>query len=192
MPLIIIGIMFWIKLFESKMGLSFHDYGILPRTISGLKGIFFSQFIHGDWQHLIYNSIPFFFATLALFMFYPKSSINAFMICFFVPGILVWIFARDSYHIGLSGVNYALLAFLFIGGLLRRDTRSLSISLLVVFLYGTMIIGLFPIESGVSFESHIAGSLIGVITSILFRNIDPRKKYSWEEEEILNGNSELD
>jgi membrane associated rhomboid family serine protease len=185
MPLIIIGIMFWIKLVESNTGISFSDYGIYPKSLSGLKGLFFSQFIHGDWKHLIYNSIPFFFATLSLFMIYPKSSINVFMICFFIPGIFVWLLARESFHIGLSGVNYALLAFLFVGGLIRRDSKTLSISLLVVFLYGTLIIGLFPVKEAVSYESHIAGTFVGIISAFLFRKIDPRKKFTWEEEELI-------
>ena len=183
--------MFWIKLFESKMGMSFSDYGVFPRTLSGLKGLFFGQFIHGDWEHLFYNSAPFLLSTMALFFLYPRAAINSFMICFFAPGVLVWLFARPSFHIGLSGVNYALLAFLFVSGLMRRDTRRMAISLLVVFLYGSMIIGLFPVQQGVSFESHIAGSVIGVIVAFIFRKSDPRKKYSWEiEEELRNQNSE--
>lgn len=179
----LIGIMFWIKLFETKLGHSFTEYGIYPRSFSGLKGLFFSQFIHGDWEHLFYNSIPFFLATLSLFMMYSRASINAFMLCFFMPGIFVWLFARESYHIGLSGVNYALLAFLFISGIIRRDQRRLAISMLVVFLYGSMIIGLFPVKEGVSFESHISGSIVGVILAFVFRKSDPRKKYNWEIEE---------
>lgn len=175
--------MFWIRLFEDKLGISFSEYGIYPRSFSGLKGLFFSQFIHGDWEHLIYNSVPFFIASFSMFMVYPKSAINAFMLCFFVPGIFVWFLGRESYHIGLSGVNYALLSFLFLSGLFRRDTRTLAISLLVVFLYSSLVIGLFPVEEGVSFESHISGALVGLLVAVIFRKKDPRKKYSWEIEE---------
>ncbi len=105
------------------------------------------------------------------------------MLCFFVPGVFVWLFGRESFHIGLSGVNYALLAFLFISGLIRRDQRRLAISMLVVFLYGSLIIGLFPFEEGVSFESHISGTIVGIVLAFAFRKLDPRKKYNWEIEE---------
>lgn len=175
--------MFWLKLFEDALGISFSEFGIYPRKISGLKGLFLGPFIHGDWEHLFSNSIPFFLASIALFIFYPSSAIRVYLISFILPGIPVWIFARSSFHIGLSGVNYCLLAFQFLSGLFRRDSPRLASSLLVVFLYGSMVIGLFPIKEGVSFESHISGTIIGLLLAYLFRNTDPRKKYSWEEEE---------
>jgi membrane associated rhomboid family serine protease len=180
LPLLLIGLMVWLKLFEVKSGASFSEFGIYPRSVKGLKGLFFSQFLHGDWEHLLYNSVPFFLGTWALFFFYPKSGSRVIFFSFFIPGILVWLFARSSYHIGLSGVNYSILAFLFIGGFIRRDRKRLPISLLIVLFYGGLIVGLFPVQSGVSYESHLAGSFIGILLALFLRKWDPNEKFSWE------------
>ena len=174
--------MFWLKLFEYKLDISYSEYGIYPRTYSGIKGIFFHQFIHGDWEHLIYNSVPFFLGSLSLFVFYPKSASKVLFLSYLLPGILVWIFARQTYHIGLSGVNYSIIAFLLFSGLIRRDAKSLVVSMIIILFYSSMIVGLFPVQKGVSFESHIAGFLIGIVLVFIFRKNDPIDKFDWESE----------
>jgi hypothetical protein len=71
-----------------------------------------------------------------------------------------------------------------VAGILRRDTRAIAATLLVYFLYGTLVWGVFPNDSGMSWETHMAAGLIGVALAIYFRQLDipPRKRYSWEDE----------
>jgi len=157
--------------------------GILPRNFSGLVGIFTSPLIHGGFSHLVSNSTPLIFMGLGIFYFYPKVAYKVFTIIYFETGILVWIFAREVYHIGASGIIYGFASFLFFSGIFRKDNRSIALALVVIFLYGGLIWGVLPVEKGVSWESHLFGAIVGVITAFIFRKIDPPKRYEWEDEE---------
>lgn len=100
-------------------------------------------------------------------------------------GLGVWLFARSSFHFGASGLIYGMMFFLFVSGILRRDRLSIAISLIVFFLYGSMVWGIFPVEPGISFESHLFGAVLGTSLAIVLRKRDPArmdKQYDWEEE----------
>jgi len=77
-----------------------------------------------------------------------------------------------------------LVSYIFIAGVIRRDRRAIAASLLVSFLYGSLVWGVFPIEAGVSWETHLAAALIGLVLAIALRRSDipPRKHYDWEGE----------
>ena len=98
-------------------------------------------------------------------------ALNVFIRCWIITGALVWLFARDSIHIGASGLVYGLAAFLIVYGFLRRDILSIAISLVVISLYGYLIYGIFPTNSGTSFESHLAGAIVGVVSAIQLRKV---------------------
>ncbi len=187
--------MAWVKLYEEKSGVDFAIFGIMPRSMNGLKGILFSPLIHGSWKHLFNNSLPFFISTSAIFLFYPKAGRNAFLGIYFLTGILVWVFGRASFHIGASGLNYGFLTFLFFMGLFRKDNRSLALSFLVLFLYSGLIAGLFPGDPRISWESHLAGSIAGLLFAFLLKNVDDKPADPFEdedvEEEVYNSDGEF-
>ena len=122
-----------------------------------------------------------------LFYFYKEIAVKIFILIYLITGLCVWFGAREAYHIGASGVVYGLASFLFLSGIIRRDGRLLAITLLVTFLYGSLVWGVFPDfypEKNISFESHFWGLIVGVILALYFRKLGPqRKKYDWEEEE---------
>ena len=186
LSLLLLTCMVWVRLYEERSGLDFSVFGILPRTTDGLKGILFSPLIHGSWKHLFNNALPFFISTSAIFLFYPKASRNAFIGIYFLSGFLVWAFARQSYHVGASGLNYGFLTFLFFMGVFRKDNRSLALSFLVLFLYSGLIAGLFPGDPRISWESHIAGSFSGLGFAFLLRKQDEKPQDPFEEEEGEN------
>ena len=160
----------------------FSDYGILPGQIKGLSGIFTAPLIHADFSHLISNSITLFLLLFGILYFYRSSAVMVFFIIYIMDGLLVWLFARESYHIGASGLVYGFAAFLFFSGLFRKDKRSIALSLLIVFLYGGMVWGVLPTDPKISFESHLFGALTGIVCAFLFRKNDPPPVYEWEEE----------
>lgn len=164
---------------------NFYPYklGILPRNTEGLIGIFTSPLIHSDFSHLISNSFPLVLLGLGIFYFYPQSAYKVFAFVYLCTGILVWLFAREVYHVGASGVVYAFVSYFFFNGLFRRDTRSITLSLIVVFLYGGLVWGILPGLEGISWESHLFGAISGMIASFVFRKSDPIKKYDWENDE---------
>jgi membrane associated rhomboid family serine protease len=105
----------------------------------------------------------------------------------FGSGALAWIIGRPSLHIGASGLIYGLLAYVFVSGILRRDMRSVSVSLLVGFFYGSMIWGVLPIRPQMSWEMHLSGALFGVLLAFVFRNWDrtPLLRYDWEDDDSV-------
>jgi membrane associated rhomboid family serine protease len=169
-----------------------YKLGILPRNISGLIGIFTSPLIHGSFSHLISNTAPLIFMGVGIFYFYPKVAYKVFVIIYLGTGLLVWIFAREVYHIGASGIIYGFVSFLFFSGIFRKDNRSIALALVVIFLYGGLIWGVLPVERGVSWESHLSGAIVGVIAAFIFRKVDPPKRYEWEDEESETPGSKLE
>jgi membrane associated rhomboid family serine protease len=182
-PAFFLLLLWMVKAFETSMDLSFVQGGVYPRRLSGLKGILFSPLIHGDWKHLLDNSLPVFFLSLALFYFYRDIAYKIWFLIYFIGGILLWGFGRQAYHIGASGLIYGLASFLFLSGVIRRVRSLMAISLLVVFWYGGMVWGLLPFDFQVSFEAHITGAVAGIILAVVYRDQGPEPESALPDEE---------
>lgn len=194
-PAIIILVLWLVKIVEVVDGLDLFYYGIFPRRPSGLIGIITSPFIHANFNHLINNSVPFFFLLTAIFYFYQKVAWRVLLFSNLMTGLLVWFIARPSYHIGASGLIYVFAAFLFISGIIRRNINLLAISMLVIFLYGSMVWGIFPYRPEMSWESHLAGLATGVYLAFIYRHEGPgptRLISDMEEEEDEEDDVEKD
>lgn len=176
---------FWIvEIIEQTLGITFVRFGVYPLHLKGLPGILFSPFIHSNFDHLISNSIPFFILMFMLIYFYRRISYRIFIQLYLLAGICVWLSGREAWHIGASGVVYAMAAFHFVSGIIRNDVRLLTLSVVVVFLYGGMVWGMFPINPDISWEGHLWGAVSGVVLAIYYRKyIIRRDKFDWEEEE---------
>ena len=177
------------------LGWNMDDLGIRPRDAHGLIGILSAPFVHASFEHLMSNTLPLgLLAALTLYA-YPRATRWALPLIWIGSGLGVWIWARASIHVGISGVTVGLMTFLFLIGLLRRDRLGVAIALLVFFLYGGMLMSVLPHEEHVSFEYHFFGALAGVIAAIALRRFDPqppRKRYSWEDEEEPAAADELE
>lgn len=178
-------ILWAIKLIEIILGLDFVQYGVYPLRVSGLPGIVMAPLIHGSLSHLFSNTAALIILGTALLYGYPKSAKIVVPVLYLGTGLGVWLFARNAYHIGASGLTFGAMFFVFSIGVLRWDKRAIILAMIVFFLYGSMIWGIFPTQPGVSFESHFFGAVIGVALAMLLKNHDPApppKKYSWEDE----------
>ncbi len=181
---ITIACIFWlIEIMEYLGEVNIHNLGIYPRELKGLPGIVFSPFLHGDFKHLLNNTPSFVVLSTAIIAFYPKNAIRIMTFIYLFTGVGVWLFARPAYHIGASGLVYGFASFLFFHGLFRRDVRSLGISLAVAFLFNGMLYGIFPVETGVSWESHVIGAICGVAVAFAYRDLafKPDEK-TWQKE----------
>jgi membrane associated rhomboid family serine protease len=165
-------------------GLDLQQFGVRPRQWIGLPGILFAPLLHGGLAHLVANTVPLLVLGVVMLHLYPVASFRVLPAIYLGPGIAVWLLARDGNHVGASGLIYGLVAYIFVAGLIRRDRRAIGASLLVAFLYGTLVWGVLPLEAGVSWETHLAAALIGVAMAVALRDIDlpPRAQYSWERE----------
>jgi membrane associated rhomboid family serine protease len=183
-PVLWVAAMWVVYLLEVELDLNLKPYGLVPRDSNGLVGIATSPMLHGSMEHLINNSIPALVLGWSLFYFYKEISLRVLVISWVVTGLLVWISARPSVHIGASGVVYALTAFLFVSGFLRKHKSLMAISFIVTFLYGSFIWGVLPLKIGVSWESHLWGGIIGVVLAIVYRKIGLQKPvHDWGEED---------
>ena len=182
-PVSFILLLWIIKLAEVITGISLANFGLYPHKISGLVGIIAAPLLHANFSHLISNSIPVLLLSGGIIYFYPQSAFKVFALNYLVPGIFVWFFGRPAYHIGASGLIYGFVSFLFFSGIIRRDNRSIALALIVTFLYGGIIWGVLPIDAEISWEYHLFGALTGIYCAILFRKLDPAKKYDWEDED---------
>jgi membrane associated rhomboid family serine protease len=193
--LTIVLLMLIVYLLDNTFHLKLYEYGLYPRKLSGLLGIFTSPFIHStrDYSHIFNNSVPMFVLTWLLFYTYRTVATKVFGLIFLFTGLLVWIFARPSFHIGMSGVIYGLTSFLIVSGFIRKDLRSVSLSLLVIFLYGSLIWGVFPLDPQISWEGHFFGFLTGVILALIFRKAPPQpQKYFYELQDELGVEEEYE
>ncbi|MDG1378584.1 MAG: rhomboid family intramembrane serine protease [Flavobacteriaceae bacterium] len=175
-----IWIVFWV---EVRFGLNFGQYGIYPRKIDGLSGIIFSPFIHSSMEHLYHNSIPLLVLSTALIYFYREVSWKIIIFGILLSGFLTWCIGRPANHIGASGLIYVLMSFILFKGSFSKNYRLIALSLLVVFLYGSMIWYVFPIKENMSWEGHLSGLIVGFVFALFFKKtIAKPQKYHWEDE----------
>ena len=179
-----VGILWLLHLSSWALGLDSGHFGIRPRRLEGLAGIVFAPLTHADFGHLLANSPPLVVLVTVMLTLYPQSAIRVLPAVYGLTGIAVWLFARDASHLGASGLVYGLASYVFAAGMLRRDRRAIAASLLVCFLYGALVWGLVPIAPRMSWETHLAAALVGVVMAVALRGLDavPRKRYSWENE----------
>ena len=185
-PVFFLALIWLVKILEVTNEIDLVYYGIFPRRISGLIGIITAPLIHADFKHLFDNSVPVFFLSLAIFYFYRPVGLKVFLLTYLFTGIAVWIGARSAYHVGASGLIYGFASFLFFSGVIRKNTNLLAISLLVVFLYGGLVWGIFPFDYKISWESHLFGAITGFVLAFVYRKYGPpptRKEWDEEEEE---------
>ena len=187
-PGLFLLLMWLIFVVDQLFGLNLGRFGIIPLEPIGLIGIFTAPLLHANAAHLAANSIPFFLLFAGLIYNYNDLTWKILFLSWFLTGLGVWCFARgDSSHIGASGIIYALATFHFFSGIIRNNKRLAAFSLLVAFLYGSLIWGVFPsfyLKENISWESHLMGGISGIILAFYFRNEGPDSDlYSIDDEE---------
>jgi len=176
-PLFFAFLMFAVRMTETLENEHWYFLGIRPLKFEGLLGIITMPFIHADWKHLWNNLLPFIVLSVGVFYFYRPIGYKVFFTIYFSASGLLWFAARDSWHVGASGLIYGLAAFLFVSGIFRRYIPLIAIALLVVFLYGGLIWGLFPWHQFVtySWEGHFWGTFAGIVSAFIYRKEGPQR-----------------
>jgi membrane associated rhomboid family serine protease len=186
-PTLFVLLLWLILLLEKGLGADWHHLGIYPRTPEGLPGILTEPLIHSDPTHLFSNTAPLLILGWSLFYFYKDITHTLLPLLWILTGLLTWTIGRPSWHIGASGLVYALSLFLFFSGIIRRHIPLLAVSLIVVFLYGSTTWSMFPItetiDPTISWEGHLSGALSGLFAAALFRHHGPQKPIEPDDDE---------
>ncbi len=196
-PFMFILLLWLIGVLKWSFDPDWHFLGIYPRHLKGLVGIITEPLIHENFSHLFYNSIPLIILGWCLCYFYKGIAYRSFFLIWITSGVITWLTGRESWHIGASGLVYGLCFFLFFSGIFRKYIPLISISLLVAFLYGSMIWNMFPIselvDKSISWEGHLSGAIAGFVWAVIFRNSGPQKPPEpIEEEEEEEENTDLE
>lgn len=182
-PFFLVLLLWFVKYAEFKTGSNWTHLGVFPGKVEGLIGVLTGPAIHADLLHLANNSFPLLILGTIIYYFYGNLLFRVVIGSWLISGLVVWLIGRPAFHIGFSGVVYAMAGFVFVSGLIRRHRQLLALSFVVVFLYGSLVWGLFPIEESMSYESHLSGAIAGVTLAVLYRKVGPtRKPYDWELE----------
>jgi membrane associated rhomboid family serine protease len=187
---LIVSLMWLIFAIDYILPVNLYEWGVMAQSLKGLRGILLMPLIHSteDFKHIFNNSVPTFILVTALFYSYKQVAWRVFLSSWILTGLFVWIFAVQgkAYHIGMSGVIYALVGFLFTSGVIRRYFPLQALSLFVIFLYGSLIWGIFPIEPRVSWQGHFMGLIVGIWLAFYFRSEGPKRpKYQYEIEKEM-------
>lgn len=184
-PASLVSLLVLVKLAEFTFGIDLGQYGVYPRKLSELSGVLTYPFIHANWKHLFNNATALLVLGTMLYYFYrPVASKTLFWV-YLLSGCWLWVGGRSNFHIGASGIVYALFGFLFVSGLLRKHLKLMALSLLVVFLYGSLVWGIFPVDDTVSYEGHLFGLMAGIVVAYVYRKQGVQQpKYSWDLVEV--------
>lgn len=192
-PIGFVAIIWLVKCVEELFHLDFSFLGVKPLQADGILGIFLFHFLHGSWSHLYANTLPIIVLGSCLYYFYKPIATKIWLLLMFSTGLLTWCGARGGVHIGASALIYGLAFFLMLSGFIRRNRNLVIVSLLVIFLYGSLIWGIYPkyaIENHISWEGHLAGLIMGITLAIVYRKEGPQREIEDDDDDSDSDDSD--
>ena len=162
------GIIWGLALFNHLQGDEFNRFGIYPRDLWGLFGVFTWVVLHADLAHLLINTTPLLFMGFFVALRGPMLFIKITLTIWIVAGLAVWIFGRPAIHIGASGLVFGYFGFILAVAIYERSLLDLGVATVTMFYYGGMFFGILPAEAFVSWESHLFGLVSGVLAARVF------------------------
>jgi membrane associated rhomboid family serine protease len=193
LPFLFVVLLWLIYIIDVTFHLDLARFGTRPREVSGLIGILTTPLLHANYEHIMSNSVPLLVLGTMVAYFYGKILGKLILMLYLLGGFWLWVLGTpDQIHIGASGLIYALVSFLFFSGIMSRHRGMMAVSLLTIFLYSSLALGIIPflVAENISWQGHLAGSLAGIVSAFYFRGEGPkREEYRWEEDEEIENQS---
>lgn len=162
------GALWVIQALNWLLGYGLNDtFGLVPRTMPGLDGILAMPLLHGSFAHLIANSVPLLLMGGLLAVTATRALVAVNGVIIGLGGLLVWLFGSTAIHVGASGLIFGWFGFLVMRGVVDRSLVTLGTAILVGAVYGSILWGVLPGQSGVSWEAHLFGALAGVVAAFI-------------------------
>jgi len=178
-PIFILVALIWgVELVNFFLGHGLVSWGIYPRNFSGLIGIPFAPMVHGGLLHTVSNTVPLLFLGALTLAGGKRRFWETTVAVTVLSGALVWLFARDAYHVGASGLVFGYFGAILARAVMERSISAVAIGIGTVMAYGGLILGVLPLRSYVSFESHLFGLIAGILVVWLDRNLSRSKSPS--------------
>ncbi len=164
-------VLMWVAFLATTLtGDALLSLGVIPRTTIGLRGILFAPFLHAGLAHIMANSIPFVVLGWLVMLRDARHFVPVTVLAMLGAGLMAWLLgAPGSVHIGASGVIFGYLGFLILSGWFARSFASILLSVLVIALWGGMVLGVMPGQTGISWQAHLGGFLGGAFAAGVFR-----------------------
>lgn len=160
--------MLWgITLLNAAVRYRLNILGIYPRSLLGTPGIFFHSFLHADFNHLFFNSIPLFVLMDFVLMEGVRHFIIVTLFIILVSGFAIWLFARRGIHLGASSLVSGYFGYLLFNAYQHPSVTSILLAIICVYYFGGILAGLFPQEDKVSWEGHLFGFLAGLAAALI-------------------------
>ena len=152
-------------------------YGVRPHQLLGLRGIAFAPFLHAGFNHLIGNTVPFVVLGVLIALGGMRQYVSVTVIVAFISGLGMWLFgSSNQVHIGASGVVFGYLGYLLVRGLFARNVRQILLGVVVAAVYGGLLWGVLPTNSGISWQGHLFGAIGGVVAARLLAETGPNAR----------------
>ena len=175
--LLLLSLPWIVFLAEVLCAVKWTQFGLYPLEWKGLFGIITMPLLHEGGNHLMSNTPPLFLLIFVLFLFFQNKSWSILLCLYLTSGLMTWLMGRThAVHVGASGLVYALAAFHFVSGLIRKVPRQMAFALLIAFLYGGFVWAFFPTlykDTSISWEGHLSGLLAGIVFAFYFRHAGP-------------------
>jgi membrane associated rhomboid family serine protease len=162
-PIIVLVALIWmVEAVNIFLGHGLVSWGILPRSLSGLMGIPLAPLLHGGFWHTLSNTLPLLCLGALTLARGQRMFWQTTVTVTLLSGALVWLFGREAYHVGASGLVFGYFGAILARAVIERSLSSMAIGIITVMVYGGLIWGIVPLRSYVSFESHLFGLIAGI------------------------------
>lgn len=163
-----VGVLYLVEAVDTLLAGSLDQHGVHPRTLPGLDGIVFAPLLHGGWGHLLSNTVPLLVLGFLIGLSGIRTWTQVTVIVWLAGGLGVWLLGgAQTNHIGASGVVFGWLSYLIVRGVFSRSLRQIVLGVIVFLVYGSLLWGVLPGQSGVSWEAHLIGALSGALAAWL-------------------------